>query len=171
MTRFLTLCLLAISATGVQAGDQYIDRSGYAAGGYDVVAFHGLPPGAPATPGSATFTAQHNGAVWAFSSAASRDRFAADPSRYAPQYDGHCAYGVAQGYKVPGNPNLWQLVDGRLYLNIVPRVARTWSRDTAGYIARSEGAWPSLDATAASTGSWRARRANRDTFSDNTPSR
>jgi hypothetical protein len=33
-------------------------------------------------------------------------------------YDARCAYGVSRGGKVPGNPNLWRIVDDKLYLNI-----------------------------------------------------
>ena len=122
-------------------------------------------------PGSGDFTAEFNGSTWAFSSAANRDLFAADPSKYAPQYDGHCAYGVAQGAKVPANPNLWKIVDEKLYLNINPKVAKRWEKKPNQYISESESKWSSLESAAASTESWRGMWRNRNTYEDNTPTR
>ena len=147
---------LAVAALPALAGPQYVDATGYAASGHDVVAYFDLaqsPVGTaqmPAVPGDTAFTADYNGATFAFSSAANRDRFAADPAAFAPQYDGHCAYGVAKGGKVPGNPDLWRIVDGKLYLNITQNVVGFWEEDIPGNISRAEGNWPGLEASAAS---------------------
>src|SRR5438105_4307109 len=53
--------------------------------------------------------------------AANRDLFASDPERYAPQYDGYCAVGVtgvdfAAPHKDTVDPEVWTIVDGKLYL-------------------------------------------------------
>ncbi|MFK7837745.1 MAG: YHS domain-containing (seleno)protein [Sulfitobacter sp.] len=133
------------------AGDQYVDGTGFAASGYDVVAYFGLPQNAVGTaqpaavPGNAAITAEYNGATFAFSSEANRDAFAADPTKYAPQYDGHCAYGVSKGGKVPGNPNLWRIVSGKLYLNITKNVVGFWEEDIPGNINLAENNWPSIE--------------------------
>lgn len=138
------------------AGPQYVDASGYAVSGYDPVAYFDLPQAAegqsqPApVPGRADITAEHNGATFAFASEANRDRFLADPARFAPQFDGHCAYGVAVGGKVPANPTLWRIVDDRLYLNIDAKVARKWQRDIPGYVADAAENWPGLEPRPAS---------------------
>ena len=58
-----------------------------------------------------------------------------------PQYDGHCAYGVAKGGKVPGNPTLWRIVDGKLYLNITKNVVGFWEEDIPGNLTTSEKNW------------------------------
>ncbi|MEO0765733.1 MAG: YHS domain-containing (seleno)protein [Pseudomonadota bacterium] len=143
-------------ATSAFAGPQYLDETGYAVSGYDVVAYFDLeqaPVGQsqPAgVPGKASITAEYNGATFAFSTEANRDAFVADPAKYAPQYDGHCAYGVAKGGKVPGNPNLWRIVDGKLFLNINPAVVGFWEEDIPGNLELSEGNWVSLDAKPAS---------------------
>jgi hypothetical protein len=70
---------------------------------------------------------------------------------FAPQYDGHCAYGVAKGGKVPGNPTLWRIVDGKLYLNITKNVVGFWEEDIPGNLKKSEKNWGGLDPKAAST--------------------
>jgi YHS domain-containing protein len=129
------------------AGEQYIDKTGYAVSGYDVVSFFDqkqAPVGQAqdeAVPGKASIIAEYNGAKWAFASEANRDKFKADPARYAPAYDGHCAYGAAQGGKVPGNPHLWRVVDGTLYLNITKVVVGFWEKDIPGHIKTADKNW------------------------------
>lgn len=158
-TTALALAFVAGSALSAFAGEQYVDSSGYAASGYDVVAFFDLEQnkvGAPqpeAVRGNKAFTAEHNGAKWAFSSAENRDKFMADPVKYSPQFDGHCAYGVAQGGKVPGNPHLWRVIDGKLYLNITKNVVSFWEEDIPGNISTGTGNWKKGLDSAAPSGS------------------
>ncbi len=144
-------------ATHAIAGEQYVDETGFAASGYDVVAYFDLaqsPVGQsqPAgVPGSKALTAEYNGATFAFSSAENKAKFEANPARYAPQYDGHCAYGVSKGGKVPGNPNLWRIVDGKLYLNITKNVVGFWEEDIPGNLDLAENNWVSIEAKPGST--------------------
>ncbi|MFV1853343.1 MAG: YHS domain-containing (seleno)protein [Thalassospira sp.] len=161
--------LLAMAGTA-QAGQQYVDETGFAISGYDAVAYFNLPQkdvgmAQPhAVPGRADITAEYNGATWAFSSEANRDMFLADPAKYAPKYDGHCAYGISKGGKVPANPNLWRIVDGELYLNITPTVVGFWTSDIGGNINKSEGNWTGLESKAASDKSWMAISDNDGTY-------
>jgi len=147
----------SFGATSSFAGDQYIDDTGFAVSGYDVVAYFDLPQSTVGTaqvgavPGRADITAEHNGATFAFSSAANRDRFVADPDSFVPQFDGHCAYGVAKGGKVPGNPNLWRIVDGELFLNITKNVVGFWEEDIPGNITLADSNWVGLEPNDAST--------------------
>lgn len=143
-------------ATGAFAGDQYVDETGFAVSGYDVVAYRSLTQapvggGQPeAVPGRSDITADWNGATFAFASAENRDTFLSNPEFYAPQYDGHCAYGVSKGGKVPGNPNLWRIVDDKLYLNITKNVVGFWEEDIPGNINLAEGNWPGIEGADAS---------------------
>ena len=146
-TTALAFAFLAGSALTAFAGDQYVDSSGYAVSGYDVVAYWDLdanPVGSgqpKAVRGNIQYTADYNGAKWAFSSAENRDKFVADPAKFVPQFDGHCAYGVAQGGKVPANPHLWRIVDDKLYLNITKNVVSFWEEDIPGNISTGNGNW------------------------------
>lgn len=152
----IALTFLVGSAFPALAGDQYVDSSGYAVSGYDVVAYFDLeqnPVGSAqpkAVRGNAAYTAEHNGAKWAFSSAENRDKFVANPEQYTPQFDGHCAFGVAKGGKVPANPHLWRIVDGKLYLNITKNVVGFWEEDIQGNISTASTNWSTLEADNAS---------------------
>lgn len=91
--------------------------------------------------GQVNITAEHNGAIYRFTSEETKVLFEADPERYAPQYGGYCAFGLANGYKFDGDPDLWRIVDDRLYLNLSPAVAEIWQKDIPGYIETAETVW------------------------------
>ena len=134
-------------AGSAMAGPQYVDKTGYAVSGYDVISYWDqkqTPVGkkqVKAVPGKASITTEYNGAKWAFASEANRDKFKANPAKYAPVFDGHCAYGVAVGGKVPGNPHLWRIVDNKLYLNITKVVVGFWEKDIPGFIKTGNKNW------------------------------
>ena len=123
----------ALSAQAAVAGNQLA----VAIGGYDTVSYH---DGAPLQ-GEARFNAFHNGAVWYFSSEENRDKFKADPVAFAPAFDGYCSWAASQGYKAPGDPNVWQVVDGTLYVQVHPRAQTLWQEDIPTYIAAGDENW------------------------------
>ena len=104
--------------------------------GYDTVAY--FTEGAPVE-GSDEFTTEWQGATWRFASQEHLDLFEADPEKYAPQYGGYCAYGVAGGYLVKIEPELWTIVDDELYLNYDDDVQEKWVKDIPGFIATADG--------------------------------
>lgn len=108
------------------------DPSGTAIRGYDTVAYftQGMP-----VDGSDEFTTEWKGATWRFSSQEHLDLFEADPERYAPQYGGYCAYGIAaQDALVKIEPELWTIVDDKLYLNYNKKIQKSWEEDIPGFI-------------------------------------
>ena len=83
-------------------------------------------------------------ATWRFASAENRDRFSADPEKYAPQYGGYCAYAVSEGYTAGIDPRAWTIVDGKLYLNYSLKVKDLWSQDRAERIRKADENWPNI---------------------------
>lgn len=114
---------------------------GAGAGGYDVVSYFS----GEAKRGDAKHSAQWGGQTWHFATAENRDLFLAHPARYIPQYGGHCAYGVAGGYLVRGDPNAWSVKDGKLYLNYNTNIRTAWLADAGSFLAKSEANWPGLN--------------------------
>lgn len=131
-----------LSATPAAAKDPvYKSFLGTAIDGTDPVAY--FTEGRPVE-GSADFTYEWNGATWRFASAGNRDRFAAAPEKYAPQYGGYCAWAVAQGYTASTDPEAWKIVDGKLYLNYDKGVQAKWEADIPGFIKSADGNWPKV---------------------------
>src|SRR5688500_4350821 len=137
VSAFLAALLLAGAALA-QKAEVFAD-GGAAIRGYDPVAY--FTEGKPVK-GKAEFSHQWKGATWRFASAANRERFAAAPEKYAPQYGGYCAYGVASGYAVKTEPDAWSVVEGKLYLNYDRNVQAIWVKDTPGYIRKADANWP-----------------------------
>jgi len=116
-----------------------IDDAGHAVGGYDTVAY--FTDGQP-QPGNAAFSHDWQGAVWLFASAAHRDTFKADPERYAPQFGGYCAFAISKGHAAEARPEVWSIVDGKLYLNLGPGAQKKWEAELQTNIVRAQGNWP-----------------------------
>jgi YHS domain-containing protein len=140
--RFLVLILFALNSALFSvpaiAGDFY-ESQGIAIRGYDLVANFQLNK---AVKGSAEFKVEHKGSVFYFSSAAHRDAFVKAPEKYAPQYAGYCAFGMASGYKAATDPNAFTVVDGKLYLNYNADIQKKWGTDVPGYLKKADEKWP-----------------------------
>ena len=143
---FLALLLAAMtpaaaSSAGAPAPAVNVDAQGLALRGYDPVAF--FTDGKPVA-GSPAHRIQWNGATWQFASAEALAAFEAAPERYAPQFGGYCAWAVSQHYLAPGDPKVWKIVDGKLYLNFNARAKELWEADQAAAIARGQANWPAV---------------------------
>lgn len=115
----------------------------------DSVAIKGYDPVAYFTDrkpvkGSRDFEYVWMGAKWRFSTAGHKDLFIKDPDKYAPKYGGYCAYAVSQGTTADIDPDAWNIVDGRLYLNLSKKIKDKWSKDIPGYIKKADEKWPKI---------------------------
>lgn len=115
--------------------------SSLAVSGYDPVAY--FTQGKPVE-GSGDHEYEWNGATWRFSSAENLNSFKSDPLAYAPQYGGYCAWAVSQGYTASSDPEVWRIVDGKLYLNYSEDVGKKWVKDIPGFIAKADANWPKV---------------------------
>lgn len=127
---------LVLGAQSASAGNQL----SVALSGYDTVSYHDGTPMA----GEARINHFWNGAIWYFTSTENRDMFAADPAKYAPAYDGYCSWAASQGYKAPGDPMVWQVVDGQLYVQVHQRAQELWSEDVPTHITQADENWPRI---------------------------
>ena len=114
--------------------------------GYDPVAY--FTQGKPVR-GTDKLVHVHEGAAYRFSSQAHLDSFKKNPDRYVPQYGGFCAFGVSVGKKFDGDPQLWKIEDGKLYLNLNQEIYETFLEDVDGNIEKADGNWPEIEHVAA----------------------
>ena len=131
------VCLYAMFAAGPIASAS-AQGPELAIKGYDTVAYFKL---GKAAKGSESFTSRWHGMTWQFSSQEHRDLFAADPTRYAPQYDGYCAWAMTESRLAITDPEVWKIVEGKLYLNCSPAAYEKWSRDIPGHIRKADAVW------------------------------
>jgi YHS domain-containing protein len=109
--------------------------------GYDTVAY--FTEGKPVK-GSDSFVATWMGAKWKFASQAHLDLFKAAPEKYAPQYGGYCAYGVAVDNLVSIEPDKFKVIDGKLYLNYDAGVQEKWLKNPIGFIKTADSKFQTL---------------------------
>jgi YHS domain-containing protein len=117
---------------------EYFEKDGVAIGGYDPVAyFTEMKP----VKGSSVFHAEYQGSTFHFVSAVHRDTFMANPAKFAPQYGGFCAYGMAKGYKASIDPAAFTVGGDKLYLNYNGTVRALWVLDIQSYVKKADQNW------------------------------
>jgi len=135
--------------TNITSGKALVDGKpapGVALHGYDAVAY--FDGGTPKI-GDAEIALVHDDATYRFSSKANLEKFAAKPADYMPQFGGFCAFGASVGAKFDGDPQIWRIVDGKLYLNLSKGIQQEWVKDIPGNIGKANANWPALSTQAA----------------------
>lgn len=106
--------------------------------GYDAVAYF---KAGKALKGSESFSFQWQNRTWYFLSSENRELFAASPEKYAPQYGGYCAWAMTEARKAIPDPEVWTIVNGKLYLNCSKEAYGKWSSDIPGNINKADTNW------------------------------
>lgn len=134
----LLVVLLVMDAAAAAEPTVNATDGNVAINGYDAVAYF---TDGKATKGSGENEIIWQGALWHFASPEHRKLFEADPSRYAPQFGGWCAAGMAEGEYVQVDAEAWAIVDGKLYLNYSRKVRDKWQDNRSESIAKAERTW------------------------------
>ena len=130
--------LVTLSATAILAASEH---SVTGVGGYDLVSYH---TGKKPLPGNGNHLSEVDGVVYLFVSDENKKTFDKNPEKYLPAYGGYCAYGVSVDKKFVGDPNVWEIVDGQLYLNLDNKIKGLWIQDVPGNIRKANKAWPKI---------------------------
>lgn len=134
----LAVAVLCVAVLSTQALALDYSHSTPGLSGYDPVAY--FTDGKPVR-GSGYHVATFKGVTYAFASEEHKETFEADPEKYVPAYGGYCAYGVAVGKKFVADPEVWKIVDGKLYVNLDRDIQRKWQKDVPGYIQAADANW------------------------------
>jgi hypothetical protein len=134
----ISIGLLLLAAFGSRAGAQSHD---VAIKGYDSVAYF---KDSRALKGNESFSFQWHDMTWYFVTRENMNLFAANPEKYTPQYDGWCAWAMTDSRKAVTNPEIWKIVDGKLYLQCSASAMEKWNRDIPGNIKKADENWLNL---------------------------
>ena len=118
---------VASSTTGVQ--------------GYDLVSYQNSKR---PIRGNGHFLSVVDGVTYLFANAENKRRFDRNPEKYLPAYGGYCAFGVSVGKKFVGDPEVWRVVDGTLYLNLDANIQDDWLKDVPGRIKSADANWKKI---------------------------
>jgi YHS domain-containing protein len=119
-----------------------VDSKGVILRGYDAVAF--FKQGKPVK-GNPGIESTYQGATYLFASTADKADFDKDPAKYAPQYGGFCAYGVANGVPTGNSdPDAFAVYKGKLYLCGNQAALRSFKSDIDSNIEKADTNWRQL---------------------------
>lgn len=127
----------------IWAGEVYTGWfSSAAVSGYDTVAY--FTEEKPVK-GKKEFVFKYKGADWYFSSAENLKKFQDNPEDFAPQYGGYCAWAMSEkNAKASTEPENWDIIDGKLYLNYDDSVQKKWKVNPTQFIKKADENWPSV---------------------------
>ena len=118
------------------------DMNGVAIKGYDPVAYF---TDGKAEMGKSDYSYKWNEAEWHFANADHLKMFKENSGKYAPQYGGFCAYGVAKNACGTTDPTAWKIVDGKLYLTTNKEIEMKWEKNMMGNIKKGDENWMMLN--------------------------
>ena len=137
---FLSLVILGVFGLQAHSAQQYLYNT-VGVNGYDLVSyFNAKRP----VRGNGNYVSEHDGVTYLFSSEENKKTFDKNPDKYIPAYNGWCAYGVSVGKKFSADPEVWEIVNGRLYLNLDPGIKIIWREDIPGNIKKADAHWPKI---------------------------
>ena len=137
---FITLTAALALFTGTASAADH-STIAVAIGGYDLVSYH---QNSGPIAGNGHNLANYEGNIYAFANANNKSKFQANPAKYLPAFGGFCAYGASLGKKFYGDPTVYTVVDGTLYLNLDKKVQSIWNKDRSGNITEANKLWASI---------------------------
>lgn len=124
----------AAPAPGPHAAEAEAAKGKLALEGFDAVSFQ---KDAEPVRGVSDHALEWEGLVWYFATDANRATFMKDPGAFAPQYEGDCACVVAtEGKRVAGDPQIFRVMDGKLYLFRDQEKRSIWDRHPSEFIRK-----------------------------------
>ena len=115
------------------------DPDGVTLQGYDAVSYFTQMK---AVKGDPKYSARHNGATYWFSSDANAAMFKDHPEMFAPLYGGFCGYAMALNKLRPINPEIFDVIDGKLILQHSQDAYTQFHKDVVNNISKANNNWP-----------------------------
>ncbi len=116
-----------------------VDREGVIIDGYDPVAYFTENS---AVKGNPQYTARYDGATYQFSSEVNQTMFKDNPKMFAPEYGAFCAYAMSINRLRPVDPEIFQIVDGRLMLQHSQKAYDLFNEDLDSSVQLADKNWP-----------------------------
>jgi YHS domain-containing protein len=115
------------------------DPDGVTLQGYDPVSYFTQMK---AVKGDPKYSARYNGATYWLSSEANAAMFKDHPEMFAPQYGAFCGYAMALNKLRPINPEIFDVIDGKLILQHSDDAYKQFHKDIVANITKANNNWP-----------------------------
>lgn len=137
----LAVLVVAVSFFAIDSYAGNVENSTTGVQGYDLVSYH--TQGEPVKGDGNNLVVVEN-VTYLFANEANKKAFEANPEKYLPAYGGYCAFGVSVDKKFVGHPEVWEIVDATLYLNLDKNIQKEWKKDVTGNIQKADTSWPQI---------------------------
>ncbi|HAT33037.1 MAG TPA: YHS domain protein [Janthinobacterium sp.] len=131
---------LVLAAPGAALADT-VANSVIGARSYDLTTFFSSEKPAQ---GTGHHVASHDGVDYLFTSDENKKAFQANPQKYLPAFGGFCACGASIGKKFVADPDVYDIVDNKLYFNLDTKIRAIWAKDIGANIAKAEANWKTI---------------------------
>jgi hypothetical protein len=115
--------------------------TGLAIDGFDPVAYFA---DGSAKIGRPELEIRYAGATWRFHNVGNHAAFAANPAVYSPRFGGYDPTAVARGAGTAGNPEIWLILEKRLYLFFGNEARDAFIENHERAIEAAERRWPEV---------------------------
>lgn len=92
--------------------------------------------------GDAKYFARYNGATYWFSTEQNQTMFKDHPEMFAPQYGGFCGYAMSLNKLRPINPEVFDVIDGKLIFQNSADAHKLFHDDVPGNVTKANANWP-----------------------------
>jgi YHS domain-containing protein len=135
--RVVAFAALLFTASPALGADESKSSLPVALGGHCPVSYQSQ---SKAVKGDPAHAAVHQGRVYHCASADAKKTFEAQPEKYAAQFGEFCstALGGMYGNRLPSDPTVFYVIDGKLYLFSSLRARNAFDKSPPDYIAKAE---------------------------------
>jgi len=137
----LSAALLPVGAVWAASKRIATNDSGVAIDGYDTTAYWRA---ARALSGNQRHKVMWQGTPWHFATAEDAAQFKTAPEKFAPKFGGFCTRALSFKKVVHGDPEVWRIYQGNLYLFAQPVGGRKFDQGQDAMIAKAQAYWDSL---------------------------
>lgn len=109
--------------------------------GYDAVSYYREKL---AVEGNKMISTKFANAIWYFRDSSNLNTFLKNPDKFIPEYGGFCAYGTRYGMLIESDPEVFALVDKKLYFVMDTGDRKKWKKDLLENIEKADKKWEKL---------------------------
>ncbi|MBC3863064.1 YHS domain protein [Undibacterium jejuense] len=111
------------------------------AGGYDLTTYFSQEK---PQRGNGHHLTELNGVTYLFATDENKKVFEANPEKFLPQYGGYCSFGVSVNKKFVADPEQFDIVNGKLYLNLDAKIRSLWLQNMSDRITDADKNWKTI---------------------------
>ena len=111
------------------------------AGGYDLTSYRTQEK---PQRGNGHHVAVLDGVSYLFATDENKKAFEENPAKFLPEFGGYCAFGVSVNKKFVADPEQFDVIDGKLYLNLDAKVRSIWLQNVSGRISDANSNWKKI---------------------------